>query len=118
MKHILGAIRWLLLFACLIWGALQLNGAVFAAWAAAGPPSANPEGWLFVAGNRLAWAGASFLAGAGLFLLVRERPIGRFAAGLLIAAFLLVVFPYAREFVATDKCLDSGGRWSDLRCVR
>ena len=111
-------LRWVLLLAGIAWGALQLNGAVFAAWVAGGPPAPNPEGWLFVAGNRLAWAAASFLAGASLFVLLRRvRPTSRYAVVALVAAVLLTAYPYIREFIASDACLDSGGQWLDLRCV-
>jgi len=112
-------LRWLFLIAGIAWGLLQLNGAVFAAWVAGGPPTQNPEGWLFVAGNRLAWSGASFLAGIGLFVLLRRgRPASPYAVAALVAAVLLTAYPYIREFIASDACLDSGGRWSDLRCER
>lgn len=111
-------LRWFLLTAGIVWGCLQLNGAVFAAWVADGPPTPNPEGWLFVAGNRLAWTAASFLAGVSLFVLLRRgRPASRYAVAALVAAVLLTAYPYVREFMASDACLDSGGRWSDLRCV-
>ena len=110
--------RWFLLIAGITLGLLQLNGAIAAAWLAGGPPTPNPEGWLFVAGNRLAWAAASFLAAFGLFFLLRHvRPIGRYAIAALVVALLLSAFPYFREFVASDACLDSGGRWLDMHCV-
>ena len=118
MKASRTLVRWFLLIVGIIWGLLQLNGAITAAWLAGGPPTPNPEGWLFVAGNRLAWAAASVLAAFGLFLLLRNaRPISRYAIAALVVAFFLTVYPYFREFVASDACLDSGGRWSELRCV-
>ena len=118
MRDFRKLLRWALLIAGIVWGLLQLNGAVFAAWIAGGPPSPNPDGWLFVAGNRLAWAAASLLAGAGLFALLRRgRSANRYAVVALAAAVLLTAFPYIRELIASDACLDSGGRWSDLRCV-
>ena len=111
-------LRWCLLILGVIWGCLQLNGAVTAAWLAGGPPTPNPEGWLFVAGNRLAWSIASFLAGFSLFFLLRSgRLANRYAVVALVIAVLLTAFPYIREFIASDACLDSGGQWSDLRCV-
>ena len=110
--------RWLLLISGIVWCALQLNGAVFAAWVAGGPPTTNPEGWLFVAGNRLAWASASFLAAVGMFVLLRrDRPINRYAVAALVTAVLLTAYPPVREFIASDACLNSGGQWLDLRCV-
>ncbi len=118
MKALRTSFRWLLLIAGITWGLLQLNGAVAAAWLAGGPPTPNPEGWLFVAGNRLAWAAAAFLAAFGLFFLLRsKRPVSRYAIAMLVAALLLTTFPYVREYAASNACLDSGGQWSDLRCT-
>lgn len=90
----------------------------FAAWVAGGPPTPNPESWLFLAGNRLVWAFASFLAAAGMFVLLRrDRPINRYAVAALVTAALLSAYPSVRELIASDACLDSGGQWSGLRCV-
>ena len=98
-------LSWILLTAGIVWGLVQLNGAAFSAWVAGGPPSSNPEGWLFVAGNRLVWAAASFLAGVGLFVLLRRnRAASRYAVVALVAAVLLTLFPYFREFIASDAC--------------
>ena len=106
------------LLAGIAWACLQLNGAVYAAWVSSGPPTQNPEGWMFVAGNRLAWAIASCLAGFGIFFLFSpSRRIRRFALATLFVAVLLTALPYAREFIASDACLDSGGQWSELRCI-
>ncbi|MGN6113583.1 MAG: hypothetical protein ACTHOC_11405 [Luteimonas sp.] len=118
MRDTRSLLRWLLLIAGTVWGLLQLNGAVFAAWVAGGPPATNPDGWLFVAVNRLCWAAASLLAGVALFVLLRRhRPANRLAVVALVAAAGLTAFPYIRELVASDACLASGGRWSDLQCV-
>ena len=118
MKAIRTSSRWLLLIAGISWGLLQLNGAAYAAWLSGGPPTPNPEGWLFVAGNRLAWAVAAFLAAFGLFLLLRsKRPVSRYAIAMLVAALLLTAFPYFREYAASGACIDSGGQWSDLHCI-
>lgn len=118
MRALGEVLRWTLLIGGIVWGLLQLNGALFAAWVSGGPPNPNPEAWLFVAGNRLCWAAASFLAAGGLFLLLRRghRP-RRYAFVALVLAGLLAVFPRVREFVVSDACIDSGGRWSDLRCI-
>ena len=73
---------------------------------------------MFVAGNRLAWAVASLLAGLGIFFLFSpNRWTRRLALATLFVAVLLTAFPFAREFMASDACLDSGGKWSELRCA-
>jgi hypothetical protein len=118
MKNSRTLLRWILLISGIIWGVVQLNGAAFSAWVAGGPPTTDPEGWQFVAGNRLAWASASFLAASGMFVLLRrDRPISRYAVATLVIAALLAAYPCVREFIASDACLDSGGQWLDQRCV-
>jgi hypothetical protein len=113
-------LRWLALVSFSVFGLVLLNGAVFRAWIAGGPPNDNHEGWIFSAGNYLAWSLASVLLGIGLFLLLRPgRILARIAVVLLCVSALLAAFPLAREFMATDSCLDSGGEWSqvELRCL-
>ena len=111
-------LRWILLSAGIFFACLHLNGAMYAAWASSGPPTQNPEGWMFVAGNRLAWAIAYFLSGLGIFFLFsQDRYIRRIAPTTLFVVVLLATFPCVREFMASDACLDSGGKWLELRCV-
>jgi hypothetical protein len=113
-------LRWSALIASTAMGLVLLNSAIFRAWVAGGPPNDNPEGWLFSAGNVLVWSLASLLFGIGFFVLLRPRQtISKVAATLIGISLLLAVFPVAREFVAQDACLDSGGQWSksELRCV-
>lgn len=118
MTRIRNLFRWTLFIAGIVWGFLQLNGAIYAAWLSGGPPTPNPEGWMFLAGNRLGWAVASFLAGLGIFFLFSQnRQIRTIALAILFVAVLIAAFPYLREFMASDACLDSGGKWSDLRCA-
>lgn len=110
--------RWTLLIAGIVLACLQLNGATYAAWASSGPPTSNPDGWMFVAGNRLAWTIASFLAGLGIFFLFSpNRRTRKLALATFSVAVLITTFPYTRELMASDACLDAGGKWSDLRCI-
>jgi hypothetical protein len=99
---------------------LFLNSAVYRAWLASGPPTDNPEGWLFSAWSSLAWAAAAALGGVGIFLLLRKEKHTRAATILLALSALLLAFPWARGFIAMDSCLDAGGSWSkpELRCAR
>jgi len=92
----------------------------YRAWLADGPPTPNPEGCLFSAGNFLSWALAFLSAGVGVFLLIGSLPsLSRAAVVLLILASILGVIPSIREYLASDSCLDAGGKWSalELRCV-
>jgi hypothetical protein len=96
-----------------------LNSALYRAWIAGGPPSDNPEGWLFSAWTSFGCAVSAALIGVGLFLALRKRPLSKAAIVLLATAVLLAMAPSICEFIATDRCLDGGGKWSnaELRCV-
>jgi len=111
-------IRWTALLAGIAFGLLLLNGAIFRAWVAGGPPNDNPVGWVFSAWNYVAWSASALLAGIGFFLLLRLSRTPKLAVFCLVISALLASVPWLREFVATDICLDSGGRWSsqELRC--
>lgn len=113
-------VRWSLLLAGIALFIVYLNSAFYRVWLAGGPPTPNPEGWLFSAGNFLSWAIAFLSAGVGVFLLIGSLPsLSRAAVVLLILASILGVIPSIREYLASDSCLDAGGKWSalELRCV-
>jgi hypothetical protein len=111
-------LRWAVLLAGVSFGLVLLNGAIFRAWVAGGPPNDNPTGWMFSAWNYVCWSAAAFTAGLGLFLLLRLPRPTKIALACLAVAALLASVPWLREFIATDICLDSGGRWAsqELRC--
>jgi hypothetical protein len=113
-------VRWSLLLAGIALFLVYLNSAVYRAWLAGGPPTPNPECWLFSASNFLSWSLAFLSTGIGMFILVGKLPLlSRVAVVFLILASILGIFPSARVFVATDSCLDTGGKWSasELRCL-
>ena len=113
-------LRWGLLLAGIAVCLIYLNSAFYRAWVAGGPPTDNPEGWLFSAGNYLAWALAILSSGIGAFVLISKLPsLSRVALVFIVLSIILGIFPSAREFVASDVCLDSGGKWlsSELRCT-
>ena len=112
--------RWSLLLAAIVLFLIYLNSAAYRAWLAGGPPTPNPEGWLFSAGNYLSWALAFLSAGIGFFLLIGRLPaLSKVAVAFLLLSIVLAVVPSAREFLAKDSCLDAGGKWSarELRCA-
>lgn len=120
MSMVKATLRWGLLLVCIALFLVYLNGAVYRVWAAGGPPTPNPEGWLFSAGNFLARALAFLSAGVGMFLLVGSLPsLNKAAVVFLVLASILGVIPHFREYLASDTCLDAGGKWSakELRCV-
>ena len=112
--------RWLLLLGAIVLFLIYLNSAAYRAWLASGPPTPNPEGWLFSAGNYLAWSMAFLSASIGLFRLIGRLPaLSKAAIAFLLLAGVLSVVPSTREFLAKDSCLDAGGKWSalELRCA-
>jgi len=112
--------RWSLLLAGIALCLIYLNSAVYRAWLAGGPPTPNPEGWLFSAGNYLSWALAFLSAGIGLFMLIGRLPaLSKVGVAFLVLTGILAVLPSTREFLAKDSCLDAGGKWStrELRCT-
>ena len=114
-------LRWSILLGLIATALIFLNGAIFRAWVAGGPPTPNPNGWLYAAGNYFLWSLASLLGAVGLFLLLGgRRPISRVAVAACVLAAVLLLIPAVREYLATDSCLDAGGQWSkaELRCLQ
>lgn len=105
--------RWSVLLAAIALCLIYVNSAAYRAWLAGGPPTPNPEGWLFSAGNYLSWALAFLSVGIGLFLLIGRLPaVSKIAVAFLLLSGILAVVPSAREFVAKGSCLDAGGKRS------
>jgi hypothetical protein len=112
--------RWLLLLAGIGMFLLYLNGAAYRAWLSGGPPTSNPEGWLFSAWNFLSWSLAFLSAGMGAFFVLGKWPRrSTFGLSWLVLTLVLWAVPHIREFLASDACLDAGGRWDarKLRCT-
>lgn len=102
--------RWIALAGSFGLCLLLLNSALYRAWLAGGPPTDNSQGWLFSSWSNLSWSAAAAFAGIGLFLLLRQPPRIRPAIVLLGLALVLVTLPWLRELLASDACLDAGGR--------
>lgn len=119
MRALKTVLRWLLLLGGIGMFVVYLNGAAFRAWVSGGPPTPNPEGWLFSAWNFSSWSFAFLSAGIGAFLVLgkwpRRSPLG---LSCFLLAILLWAIPHVREFLASDVCLDAGRRWNarELRC--
>lgn len=109
----LSGIRWIILLASIVAAAVYLNSAAFSAWVAGGPPNPYPEAWGQRALVHLCMAGTILLAGIAVFRVVGSFPsLGRTTILLFILALLIFGVPYVREFLQSDACLDSGGRWN------
>jgi len=114
------SVRWLALLSGMAFFLIYLNSAAYRAWLAGGPPTPNPEGWLFSAWNFLSWSFAFLFGGIGVFIVIgRFPPVSKVAVIFLVLSAILGVVPFAREFLAQDACLDSGGKWStqELKCI-
>jgi hypothetical protein len=115
------ACAWLVLGAAAVWALLLLNGAVFAAWMAGGPPNPYPQGWAMLSQSRLAWACAVAIGGIALFRIIQDMPTpGRLTRWLAVVAIVFAMWPSASKFIQIDRCLDNGGRWNDegFQCER
>lgn len=120
MRAISTILRWLLLLVGIAMFLLYLKSAAYRAWLAGGPPTPNPEGWLFSAWNYLSWSLAFLSSGIGVFLALGGRPkLIRVGIALLALAIAFWALPHIRGFVAKDACLDAGGKWigKELRCT-
>lgn len=112
---------WFVLCALGTYALLLLNGALFSAWVAGGPPNPYPEGWALRSKAQAIWALATTLAAVGLFRVIRKYPtVGRVTWIVLALSGFLVVYPWAEREIMIDKCLDGGGRWNagGLQCER
>jgi hypothetical protein len=106
---------WAVALGFVVLGLLYLNGAIFSAWVAGGPPNAHPLGWERRALGQLSFSAACFVLAAGSFKLVVALPAWRRLPVVLVAlGVALGVAPYAGRLVLQDKCLDGGGKWSNL----
>jgi hypothetical protein len=109
----------IVLIAGIAFALLHLNSFLFSLWASGVPHGdENPDLWTFVAYSHLGWAVAAALGGIGVFFATRQPPRIRTACVLIGLAVLCFVLPWAREFIASDRCLDAGGNWSEseLQC--
>jgi hypothetical protein len=110
---------WFVLCVLAAYALLLLNGVLFSAWVAGGPPNPCPEGWALRTKAQVIWSLATILAAVGLFRAIRNYPIvGRATWIVLAVSCFLVVYPWAEREIMIDKCLDGGGRWNagGLQC--
>ena len=116
MNKVRDIVRWALLVTCIVFGLLYLNGAFGSWWASWGPPTEYPEAWEQQAVKRLCIAVALLFTGPMVFVTLKNGY--KFKKSIYIYVWFVVVilslsYPSVREFVLIDKCLDSGGAWSE-----
>ena len=107
------ALRILLTVFFILAGLWMLNHAIFSFWVSGGPPNDYPEAW-YHQGIKSWWRAVALIT-VGVycqftFIKIRKSWIAKL---ILLLAFLGLMYPYAREFILIDSCLDSGGAWSE-----
>jgi hypothetical protein len=111
---------WVVSLGFIVLGLAYLNGAMFSAWMAGGPPNPYPLGWERRAMGQLCFSAASFVLAIGSYKLVASLPIWRrLPFALVIIGIALAIAPYLGRFLLQDMCLDRGGQWSNetLECT-
>jgi hypothetical protein len=103
-------------FLCL--GLWILNYSFYSFWIAGGPPTNYPEIW-YQEGIINGWRAVAVLAVA-IMVQFRWSTLRRswVSWALVLAIILGLSYPYMREQMLIDKCLDGGGAWDDkyFRC--
>ena len=108
-------VSWTVSIGFVALGLLYLNAALFSAWMSGGPPNPHPLGWGRLALGQLSTSLASFILAVGSYQLVVSLPAWRrMPFALVLTGLLLSLAPYVGRFVLQDKCLDQGGRWSNI----
>jgi hypothetical protein len=112
---------WIVTAGFLALGLAYLNGAVFSAWVAGGPPGLYPTGWERRALGQLGFSLGSFILAVGSFRLIGGLPQWR--RGALVVVFLgigVAAVPYIGRLFLERSCLSQDGEWSNLtlECTR
>ncbi len=111
----MNSIRWAFLLGLIASGLLYLNSAAYSAWVAGGPPNDYPHAW---EQRALVHFGISIsLMASGVMAFISFKSDFKWKASQYKYVWLLILllglgYPKTREWILTDKCLDSGGTWS------
>jgi hypothetical protein len=96
-------------------GLAYLNGALFSAWMSGGPPNPHPLGWERRSIGQLCFSVASFVLSVGSYKLLVSLPVWRrLPVALIVIGIGIAIAPYVGRFLLQDRCLDAGGRWSNI----
>ena len=93
-------------------GLICLNQSMASFWVAGGPPTDFPNAW-YQNGIIWGWRGLALLV-FGIFLQFKWQSLRTSWLVKLITAIVIlgVLYPYVREQLLIDSCLDGGGAWS------
>lgn len=108
--------RWAVICVLVVVALLYLNGVTSALWLAGGPPTDTPDYFLWLAARRFGYVVAICGAGMLVFQSMRRADDRRSRTASWVAVIAILgglAVPRLLHFVAVDRCLDSGGRWSE-----
>ncbi|ODB42013.1 hypothetical protein BB427_10900 [Pseudoalteromonas sp. BMB] len=107
-----GILRIVLTMVFVVAGLLCLNQSVYSFWIAGGPPTDFPNVW-YQNGIIWGWRGLALLV-FGIFFRFKWRSLRSSWLAKLITAIVIfgMLYPYIREQLLIDSCLDGGGAWS------
>jgi hypothetical protein len=104
--------RWVVLAFALL-GALALHWLSFRAGMTAGDMADHAQTLQHRSGIYSSVSVAVLMAGIAAFVMLKSLPRVSATAILYLAIALgALVYPWLKEFLDSDKCLDSGGRWN------
>lgn len=111
-------IRVVITFGLIVYGSVIVNHSFYSFWLSYGPPNDYPEAWYQI-GLIYFWRGIGLIT-AGIYFQflwsrIRSSKIVKIWSGIV---FIGLFYPYVREFLLIDTCLDEGGAWVDIyfRC--
>ncbi|KJV06309.1 hypothetical protein VZ94_12315 [Methylocucumis oryzae] len=90
----------------------MLNYSLYCFWISGGPPNDYPEAW-YQQGIISGWYSITLLVSA-IFAQFTLKQIKKsiFAKMVIVLVLLGLCYPYVRQYLLIDNCLDSGGSWS------
>ncbi|WP_155247353.1 hypothetical protein [Teredinibacter turnerae] len=112
-------IRVLVSSAIVLAGLFLLNHAVFSFWVSSGPPNEYPDYWYQQ--GIIWWWRATALLMCGILCQFRFATLkaSKVVKAVIVISVMGLLYPYIREFILVDICLDNGGSWSKehFRCT-
>jgi hypothetical protein len=95
------------------YGLIVLNHMAYSFWLSSGPPNDFPQAW-YQEGLVSMWQGIA-LVSLGAFVQFRLATLvpNWFFRVFVVLVVAGLIYPYFREWLLIDSCLDIGGAWDD-----
>jgi hypothetical protein len=116
MDILRNVLRWIVLLGLIVLGLRYLNSTFYSLSAAGGPSTEVPNAWQHRALVNFGFTVASITTGVFLFKILNEKNVlkGVKLWGIwLLIMVLSIGLPPLKKFIQVDRCLDSGGAWSE-----